>query len=134
MLIGRPSDIPSSEITPHAVYLRRRELMAAAAAIGLSTLVPSAPRAAPLPAATSPFSTPEVMTAIEDVTGYNNFYEFGTGKGDPAAYAHALTTAPWTVKVDGLVGKPGDYVICLGAGNITQWAYALPAELEALGK
>jgi sulfoxide reductase catalytic subunit YedY len=109
MPIGRPSDIPSSEITPYGVYLRRREFMAAAAAAGLSSLLPAAGHAAPLQAATSPLSTPEVMTAIEDVTSYNNFYEFGVDKADPAAHAHALTTSPWTVKVDGLVGKPGNY-------------------------
>ena len=45
----------------------------------------------------------------EDITSYNNFYEFGTGKGDPARYAHLLTTKPWSVKIDGLVDNPGDY-------------------------
>jgi sulfoxide reductase catalytic subunit YedY len=109
MLIGRPRDIPASEITPHAVYLRRRELIAGAAAAGVCALLPAAAPAAPLQAARSPLSTDEPLTDLEDVTGYNNFYEFGVDKGDPAANAHTLTTAPWTVKVDGLVGKPGEY-------------------------
>jgi sulfoxide reductase catalytic subunit YedY len=109
MLIGHPSDIPPSEITPHAAYLRRREFMAAAAAAGVSALLPSAPHAAPLQAVKSPLSTDESLTPFEDVTSYNNFYEFGVDKSDPATYADALSTAPWSVKVDGLVGKPGDY-------------------------
>ena len=46
---------------------------------------------------------------LEDITNYNNYYEFGTGKTDPAKYASALTTEPWTIKVDGMVDKPGDY-------------------------
>ena len=47
--------------------------------------------------------------SFEDITSYNNFYEFGTGKEDPAAYAQGLTTDPWSIEVDGLVDKPGDY-------------------------
>jgi sulfoxide reductase catalytic subunit YedY len=109
MLIGRPHDIPASEITPHAVYLRRRELIAGAAAAGVCALLPAAAAAAALEAARSPLSTDEPLTDLEDVTGYNNFYEFGVDKGDPAANAQALTTAPWTVRIDGLVGKPGEH-------------------------
>jgi sulfoxide reductase catalytic subunit YedY len=51
------------------------------------------------------------LTPWEDVTGYNNYYEFGTDKGDPAKNAHTLTTKPWKVKVDGLVGKGADYEV-----------------------
>ncbi len=52
-------------------------------------------------------TTGEALTPYEDVTSYNNFYEFGTDKGDPAEHAHAMTTDPWTVEVGGLVNKPG---------------------------
>jgi sulfoxide reductase catalytic subunit YedY len=110
MLIRRPSDIPSSEITPRDVYLRRREFMLGAAAMGLSIMAPAGASAAPLQAAKSPLSTTdEPLTSLKDITTYNNFYEFGTDKDDPAKNAHTLKTKPWTVKVDGLAGKPADY-------------------------
>ncbi len=111
MLIRHPSDIAPSEITPREVYLRRREILAGAAALGLGALLPATRAgAAPLQAAKSPLSTTdEAQTPLKDITGYNNFYEFGTGKDDPARNAHTLKTKPWTVKVDGLVGKPADY-------------------------
>ena len=111
MLIRRPP-IPSSEITPKAVYVRRRELMlGAAAAAAMATLPAARTRSAPLQAARSPFSTDEKQTAKEDATSYNNFYEFGSAKDDPVANASALTTAPWSVKVDGLVSKPATYAL-----------------------
>jgi methionine sulfoxide reductase catalytic subunit len=114
MLIKRPSDIAPSEITPREVYLRRREFLAGAAALGLlpglSTLLSARAEAAPLTAAPSPLSTTdEEKSTLANITSYNNFYEFGTDKGDPARHAHRLTTRPWKVKVDGLVNKPGDY-------------------------
>ncbi len=111
MLIRHPSDIAPSEITPRGVYLRRREILAGAAALGLGAMLPVARAgAAPLQAAKSPLSTTdEAQTPLKDIASYNNFYEFGTGKDDPARNAHTLKTKPWTVKVDGLVGKPADY-------------------------
>ena len=110
MLIKRPSDIAPSTITPRDVYLRRREFMAGAAGLALAAVAPTGVGAAPLTAAKSPLSTTdEPATPVKDITSYNNFYEFGTGKDDPAKNAHTLTTKPWTVKVDGLVGKPADY-------------------------
>jgi methionine sulfoxide reductase catalytic subunit len=114
MLLRRPSDIAPSEITPREVYLRRREFLAGAAALGLlpglSALLSAEARAAPLTAAPSPLSTTnEDKTKLADITSYNNFYEFGTDKGDPARHAHRLTTKPWKVKIDGLVNKGGDY-------------------------
>ncbi len=113
MLLRRPCDIAPSEITPREAYLRRREFLAGAAALGLlpgvSALVCDA-QAAPLTAAPSPLSTTdEAKTALADITNYNNFYEFGTDKGDPARYAGKLTAKPWKVKIDGLVDKGGDY-------------------------
>jgi sulfoxide reductase catalytic subunit YedY len=111
MLIRHPSDIAPSEITPRGVYLRRREILAGAAALGIGAMLPATRAgAAPLQAAKSPLSTTdEAQTPLKDITSYNNFYEFGTDKDDPAKNAHTLKTKPWTVKVDGLVGKPADY-------------------------
>ena len=109
MLIRRPSDIKPSEITPKSVYLRRREFMLGATALGVGGVLPGDVQAGSLTVTKSPFSTPEPMTPLKSVTTYNNFYEFGTGKSDPAANAGTLTTKPWQVKVDGLVGKPAVY-------------------------
>jgi sulfoxide reductase catalytic subunit YedY len=113
MLIKRPSDILPSEITPREIYLRRREFLAGAGALGAvaaAGLLADEAGAAPLNADKSPLSTTaEQLTPLRDVTSYNNFYEFGAGKDDPARNAHTLTTGPWKVKVDGLVGKPAEY-------------------------
>jgi sulfoxide reductase catalytic subunit YedY len=108
VLIRKPADIPPSEITPRRLYLRRRELLAGSLGLAALALLP-APRAqgGPLAAIKSPFSTDEAQTRREDATTYNNFYEFGTDKGDPATHAHTLTTSPWSVKIDGLVANPG---------------------------
>ena len=113
MLIRRPPDVASSEITPREVFLRRREFLAGAASLGLMSglsALPSAAEAAPLKAEPSPLSTmDEQKTSLDDITSYNNFYEFGTDKGDPKRYAGKLTTEPWKVKIDGLVSKPAEY-------------------------
>ena len=109
MLIRQAPDIRPSEITPEGVWLRRRELLAGAAALGLAGSFADPAAAEPLAAIKSPYSTDEPPTSFEDITTYNNFYEFGTDKGDPARNAGSLTTKPWTVKVDGLVAKPADY-------------------------
>ena len=113
MLLRRPCDIAPSEITPRELYLRRREFLAGAASLallpGVSALLSDA-QAAPLTAAPSPLSTTdEDKSTLADITSYNNFYEFGTDKGDPARYAGKLTAKPWKVKIDGLVDKGGDY-------------------------
>ena len=114
MLIRRPSDIVPSEIAPREVYLRRREFLAGAASLGLigglAAFSAHRAQAAPLQATKSDLSTTgEAITPRRDIVSYNNFYEFGTDKGDPARNAHTMKTTPWKVKVDGLVGKPGDY-------------------------
>jgi methionine sulfoxide reductase catalytic subunit len=112
VLIRRPNDILPSEITPREFYLNRRQWMAGAAGLALAAAaLPEGLSAAPLNAAKSPFSTDEKKTSLEDVTSYNNYYEFGTGKNDPAAKAKSLKTSPWTVKVDGMVGKPGEFAV-----------------------
>ena len=103
-------DIPSSEITPKSVWLSRRSLMAGAGGLIAGGLVSAA--AAPLQTVKSDLTTTgEDLTPKDDVTTYNNFYEFGTGKSDPSDYGDSLTTSPWTVKIDGLVDKPGDYAL-----------------------
>jgi sulfoxide reductase catalytic subunit YedY len=108
VLIRKAPDIPASEITPQSVYVSRRDLMAGGLALaGLAALPPRVARAAQK----SPLSTDETQTRRADATSYNNFYEFGTDKADPAANAHTLTTSPWSVKIDGLVGKPATYTL-----------------------
>ena len=92
--------LTENDVTPESVYLNRRQLMAgSAAALGLGSI------GGALEAATETLEP----SSYEDITQYNNFYEFGTGKGDPARNAHLLTTTPWSVKIDGMVDKPGDY-------------------------
>lgn len=114
MLIRRPSDIPPSEITAREQFAERRRFMASAGA-GLAAgaalwlgVSPQASAAAQKlgPLAASPLSTREGQTPYKSVTGYNNFYEFGTDKEDPAANAHRMSVRPWTLRVEGLVGKP----------------------------
>ncbi len=103
--------IPSSEITPQNLYLRRREFIggALAAAALAGTAMPA--RASPLSFSKSAFSTDEPATPEKDVTSYNNYYEFGTDKSDPASYAGSLKTSPWSVKIDGLVAKPATFAL-----------------------
>jgi sulfoxide reductase catalytic subunit YedY len=112
MLIKQAPDIRSSEITPEKLYRNRREFlkeagMVAAAAAAASLLPADAFAGTKLPAAKSPLSTTgEALTPLKSITTYNNFYEFGTDKEDPALYAGTLRTRPWTVSVEGLVKKP----------------------------
>ena len=118
---GRDHGVPS-EITSRALYLDRRQLMrAGAAGVGGAALAAWAARdarasttklpgkLAALPGARSTVSgasTMEKLTDYQDASTYNNFYEFGTDKADPARNAHTLKTRPWTVEIDGLVKKP----------------------------
>jgi sulfoxide reductase catalytic subunit YedY len=113
MLIKRPLDIPAAEITPPEVYRARREFMKLGAGLiagaALSPLLASLAEAGQkLPGVKSgPFGIDEGKTPYEDVTTYNNFYEFGAGKSDPAGRAHTLKPRPWTVSVEGEVARPG---------------------------
>ena len=114
-------DIASSEITSESAYLARRDFVKqlglAAAPLGLSgaTLTARANvRTGGAPLTYQPaqqgaqgFRTDESVTPSEDFASYCNFYEFGTDKGDPARYAHEMTTDPWSIEVSGEVGKPG---------------------------
>ena len=115
MLIRNPADIAPSEITPQTVFQRRREFLMSAAGAGLGLALPPMPEvfaAEKLAAAIkSPFSTPEKSTSYKDITTYNNFYEFGTDKSDPAQQAHTLKTRPWTLSVEGLVKHAKTFAI-----------------------
>ncbi|HYM10078.1 MAG TPA: protein-methionine-sulfoxide reductase catalytic subunit MsrP [Bryobacterales bacterium] len=101
-----------SEVTPKSVYLNRRRFLAGATALGLAAgaelLRADVAHAAPKLSGIikSPFSTNEKPTPYQDVTHYNNFYEFGTDKSDPAQRAKSLRTSPWTIAVEGAVAKP----------------------------
>jgi methionine sulfoxide reductase catalytic subunit len=97
-----------SDVTPKPLWLNRRQLVTGAAALA-ATATASPPAFARIEAAASRYSTDAEPNSFDDITAYNNFYEFGTGKEDPARYASGLTIDPWSVVVDGLVEKPGTY-------------------------
>ena len=121
----RPVDILPSEITPRAVHDERRAVLKALGlgagqlAIGGSAFGLLGSAAAAVPAGTSGraklvtrpslYSTREAPNSYADITGYNNFYEFGLDKSDPAANAHTLKPRPWKVTIDGECDKPGTY-------------------------
>jgi sulfoxide reductase catalytic subunit YedY len=121
MLIKRPDPIKPSAITPESAFRQRRKLLKAAVALGivpagLALTRPAA--AAALPAdgrfadlARWPESAAEAPTPYEYVTQYNNYYEFGTGKEDPARNAHMLVTDPWSVTVEGEADKTGTFTL-----------------------
>ena len=91
-------DLQMTDVTPKPFFINRRQLIAGATALGLAR-----------PAAAQPLGLDDVPNTLEDITAYNNYYEFGTAKEDPAAYAGQLKTDPWSVVVDGLVDNPGTY-------------------------
>ncbi len=120
MLLRKAPDVRYSEITPRELYLRRREFLQGAAGVAVGAAAALSPlgvaRAgaqaqgrAKLPnVKKSPLSTAgEKINSYEDITGYNNFYEFGTDKDDPARNAQKFVTRPWTINVEGLVKTPG---------------------------
>ncbi|HTA46118.1 MAG TPA: protein-methionine-sulfoxide reductase catalytic subunit MsrP [Bryobacteraceae bacterium] len=109
MIIRKPAQFRYSQITPRQVYMNRRRFLAAGT-VGLSALArPFGARAAarlPGTITKSPFSTEEAPTSQQALTTYNNFYEFGTGKDEPAKNAKNFHTTPWTVSIEGAVAKP----------------------------
>jgi sulfoxide reductase catalytic subunit YedY len=126
MLIKKPADLRESDVTPKELYLRRREFIhatggavVAAAATGVlgSALAPGVAEAQNPNALKFPnlikgkFATDEKLNSYRDITTYNNFYEFGLEKDDPARYASSLKPRPWSVAVEGHCGKPGTYNI-----------------------
>ena len=117
MLIRRPADIRPSEITPADVYAQRRRFLAGALALAGSTLLAPAARAG-TPTGTvlaarrnAAYSVTEAPNSWDDVTGYNNYYEFGTDKSDPAANAGHLRVTPWTVTVGGECDLKGRFAL-----------------------
>jgi sulfoxide reductase catalytic subunit YedY len=126
MVIKKQSDIKSSEITPKKVYLDRRNFMRGAALLASTAAtgfiyrklnatpqprvegekLADVVRPAPDAAVSSGFTVNEKLTSFEDITSYNNFYEFTTDKRDVAEVAKGFVTRPWTVAVEGLVNKP----------------------------
>lgn len=121
MLIKRSEDIPSSDITPESTYLNRRKFIAGfglGGALGSSMIRSQFDSAKVLEDEFSRTQKDwsrvrsdldEELNSYEDVTTYNNFYEFGTGKDDPAKNSHTLKPHPWTIEVDGLCAKRGTY-------------------------
>ena len=94
------NDLTRDDVTPKSVYLNRRQLIGGA--VGLGAIAAAG-------GASANDQVNLVPNTLEEITSYNNFYEFGTGKGDPAKNAHMLTTTPWSIKIDGMVDRPGDY-------------------------
>ncbi|MGA2881158.1 MAG: protein-methionine-sulfoxide reductase catalytic subunit MsrP [Bryobacteraceae bacterium] len=105
MLIRKPADLRYSDITPKQFYVNRRRFLAGSLAFGA---LASAARAGNLSDVkkTSYDAGGEKVTPLDAITHYNNFYEFGTGKEDPAQNSQKFRTSPWTLKVDGDVAKP----------------------------
>src|SRR5436189_171659 len=102
--------LPYSAVTPKNVYLNRRNFLATAAGAAAALALPEAADAGTkLTAAKTPYGADEKQTPYNITTSYNNYYEFGTDKGDPAKNAGKLKTSPWSVKVDGLVDKPATF-------------------------
>jgi len=120
MIIRRPPDIPSSEITPESVYLNRRKFIAAAglgvagAALGpraLGAFQDDDEQEIPARFRNMRSDLDEPLNSYRDVTTYNNFYEFGTDKSDPARNSGDFHPRPWTVTVGGQCNKPGQYTL-----------------------
>jgi sulfoxide reductase catalytic subunit YedY len=112
------------DVTPKPLFLNRRQIMASGGALGLAGLagcggqesaaqVPAArrPTSGELIARPTAYQVADDLTPYDAVTGYNNFYEFGTDKSDPAAYAGAMTTDPWSIQVDGLADRTGRFAL-----------------------
>lgn len=95
------NDLTAADVTPKHMVMNRRQIMAGVA--GMGAIGFSATQAAAQEALEP--------NSLEDITTYNNYYEFGTGKDDPARNAHKLVTSPWSIKVDGLVDNPGEYSV-----------------------
>jgi sulfoxide reductase catalytic subunit YedY len=113
VLIRKSGAIPSSEITPKQTYWRRREFLAAAGSVigtlDLGGLAGDLQAAATLSIAKKVVTTTDKPTPYEAVTTYNNFYEFGSRKDDPARLAKGFNPKPWSVAVEGACAKPGTY-------------------------
>ncbi|MCI0653009.1 MAG: protein-methionine-sulfoxide reductase catalytic subunit MsrP [Methylococcaceae bacterium] len=135
MLIRTKKEIPASEVTDRSLFRRRRQLIKASALGALASFGLSFPELARADAGSklpgfgkdSPYSINEEPTDFEDVTRYNNFYEFGTGKSDPAENAKGFKTRPWTLAIEGEVEKPGvlDIDQLISGQNLEERIYRL---------
>ena len=132
----KPSDVPSSEITPEDMYVNRRRFIRNAA-VGAAALA-IAPRAlrgindgpaqqVPARFANMKSELDEELNPYRDITTYNNFYEFGTQKEDPSRNAGDFQPAPWSIRVEGLVNNPGDYNLedFIGPSNVEDRVYRM---------
>lgn len=95
------NDLTWDDVTPRDAYLNRRQIMAGAGGLLGAGLIGGKAQAQD--------AWDLTPTSYEDATSYNNFYEFGTDKGDPARHAHQMTTEPWSIEIDGMVDNPGTY-------------------------
>jgi sulfoxide reductase catalytic subunit YedY len=123
MLIRKSPQLTYADVTPKSVYLDRRKFLQAMGIVGATAVAGKGIFDLALPpqgalAATqfsglikSPFSTTEKPNTLNDVSHYNNYYEFGTDKADPAKYAQNFKTSPWTVSVEGEVSKPRKFTM-----------------------
>jgi methionine sulfoxide reductase catalytic subunit len=134
--VRNPTDVRSSEITPRQVYLDRRRFLAGTAAGAVAALTGIGTAAAvegtqPAPRldgiVKGPYAVDEPRTPLEAITRYNNFYEFGTDKEDPARYAGSMKARPWSVAIDGLCAKPGSYDVdeIIKANRLEERVYRL---------
>ena len=96
------NDLTKADITPKAAFLNRRQILAGTVGLGAIGLVGTSAQAD---------GEDLVPNTLEEITSYNNYYEFGTGKTDPADNAHQLETADWKVTIDGMVDNPGEYAL-----------------------
>ncbi|WP_299876524.1 protein-methionine-sulfoxide reductase catalytic subunit MsrP [uncultured Cocleimonas sp.] len=108
MLIKKNNELSENEVTDFSVYQNRRKFMKTAAGLGIAA-VSGLPIIEASAKTISPYSTDEKLTDYKDITTYCNFYEFGTGKEDPAKNAHTLVTSPWDVVIEGECENPGKY-------------------------
>jgi sulfoxide reductase catalytic subunit YedY len=119
MLIKKPAEIKSSEITPEQVYLDRRRLLKSAGFLGAGALLAGQSRAEDIPAEyqrlenikKNPLSTDETPNSFSDIASYNNFYEFGTDKADPAANSGNFQPKPWSVMIEGEAEVTGEFTL-----------------------
>ena len=95
------NDLTAADVTPKLMAMNRRQIMAGAAVLGAVGF-------SAIQAAAQDTLEPN---SLKDITTYNNYYEFGTGKSDPSENAHKLVTSPWSIKIDGLVDNPGEYTV-----------------------
>jgi len=111
MLIRKPAGLEYSNVTPKQLYINRRRFLAGGTAIAGAWALPT-PAGATMKldnVVKSAYKVDEKVSSREDITTYNNYYEFGTQKEDPSHYANTLRPAPWQVQVGGLVNKPKTY-------------------------